>query len=203
MRQHFPVKIKFLTLYNGIGQLQTNQRKFMKNITCTFRKGISPGFKKLMMIMKLTNFLILISVVTAFAGRTYSQTKKLSLSIENSTVKDVLGAIEEQSEFYFLYSRKVIDAERVVSVDVDNENINDVLNSLFYGTDVEYAIKDRIIVLATPDLLNEDIYIEPQQGSVSGNVLDGTGKPLPGVTVIIKGTTTGTIYRCRWFLYNT
>lgn len=165
----------------------------MKNITCTFRKGISPGFKKLMMIMKLTNFLILISVVTAFAGRSYSQTKKLSLSIENSTVKDVLGAIEEQSEFYFMYSSKVINADRVVSVDVDNEKIDDVLNSLFYGTEVEYTIKDRIIVLATPDLLNEEIFIEPQQGSVSGNVIDRSGKPLPGVTVIIKGTTTGTV----------
>ena len=165
----------------------------MKNITRTFRKGISPGFKKLMMIMKLTNFLILISVVTAFAGRSYSQTKKLSLSIENSTVKDVLGAIEEQSEFYFMYSSKVINADRVVSVDVDNEKIDDVLNSLFYGTEVEYTIKDRIIVLATPDLLNEEIFIEPQQGSVSGNVIDRSGKPLPGVTVIIKGTTTGTV----------
>ncbi len=165
----------------------------MKNITCTFRNGISPGFKKLMMIMKLTNLLILISVVTAFAGKTYSQTKKLSLSIENSTVKEVLGAIEDQSEFYFMYSSKVIDADRVVSVEVDDKKIDDVLNSIFYGTDVEYTIKDRIIVLATPELLSDETFIAPQQGSVSGKVIDRSGSPLPGVTVIIKGTTLGTI----------
>lgn len=145
------------------------------------------------MIMKLTNLLILISVVTAFAGRTYSQTKKLSLSIENSTVKEVLGAIEDQSEFYFMYSSKVIDADRVVSVNVDDKKIDDVLNSIFYGTDVEYTIKDRIIVLATPELLSEETFIAPQQGSVSGKVIDRSGSPLPGVTVIIKGTTLGTI----------
>ncbi|KJF42842.1 TonB-dependent receptor [Draconibacterium sediminis] len=143
--------------------------------------------------MKLTNLLILISVVTAFAGRTYSQTKKLSLSIENSTVKEVLGAIEDQSEFYFMYSSKVIDADRVVSVNVDDKKIDDVLNSIFYGTDVEYTIKDRIIVLATPELLSEETFIAPQQGSVSGKVIDRSGSPLPGVTVIIKGTTLGTI----------
>ncbi|WP_163325556.1 TonB-dependent receptor [Draconibacterium mangrovi] len=143
--------------------------------------------------MKLTNLLILISVVTAFAGKTYSQTKKLSLSIENSTVKEVLGAIEDQSEFYFMYSSKVIDADRVVSVEVDDKKIDDVLNSIFYGTDVEYTIKDRIIVLATPELLSDETFIAPQQGSVSGKVIDRSGSPLPGVTVIIKGTTLGTI----------
>ncbi|MCY1721184.1 TonB-dependent receptor [Prolixibacteraceae bacterium Z1-6] len=143
--------------------------------------------------MKLTNFLILISVVTAFAGRTYSQTKKLNLSIENSTVKDVLGAIEEQSEFYFMYSSKIIDVDRVVSVEIDNKKIDDVLSLLFSGTDVEYTIKDRFIVLATPEVLYDNAFSELQQGSVSGKVTDQAGKPLPGVTVIVKGTTKGTV----------
>ncbi|WP_394698682.1 TonB-dependent receptor [uncultured Draconibacterium sp.] len=165
----------------------------MKNITCTFRKDISPGFKKLMMIMKLTNFLILISVVSAFAGKTYSQTKTLQLSMVNSTVKEVLDAIEDQSEFYFMYSSKVIDVDREVSLELDNKKIDTALKSLFNGTDVEYTIKDRIIVLTTPDVLYDNTLIDLQQGSVSGKVTDGAGRPLPGVTVVVKGTTKGTI----------
>lgn len=165
----------------------------MKNITCTFRKDISPGFKKLMMIMKLTNFLILISVVSAFAGKTYSQTKTLQLSMVNSTVKEVLDAIEDQSEFYFMYSSKVIDVDREVSLELDNKKIDTALKSLFNGTDVEYTIKDRIIVLTTPDVLYDNTLIDLQQGSVSGKVTDAAGRPLPGVTVVVKGTTKGTI----------
>ena len=165
----------------------------MKNITCTFRKDISPGFKKLMMIMKLTNFLILISVVSAFAGKTYSQTKTLQLSMVNSTVKEVLDAIEDQSDFYFMYSSKVIDVDREVSLELDNKKIDTALKSLFSGTDVEYTIKDRIIVLTTPDVLYDNTLSELQQGSVSGKVTDKTGTPLPGVTVVVKGTTKGTI----------
>ncbi len=165
----------------------------MKNITCTFRKDISPGFKKLMMIMKLTNFLILISVVSAFAGKTYSQTKTLQLSMVNSTVKEVLDAIEDQSDFYFMYSSKVIDVDRKVSLELDNKKIDTALKSLFSGTDVEYTIKDRIIVLTTPDVLYDNTLSELQQGSISGKVTDKTGTPLPGVTVVVKGTTKGTI----------
>ena len=164
----------------------------MKNITCMFRNEKYPGFKKLMMIMKLTTFIILISMVSAFAGKTYSQTKSLSLTMTNSTVKEVLEAIEEQSEFYFMYSSKVVDVNRTVSVEVSNKKIDKVLNELFAGTDVDYTIKDRIIVLTTPEVLNDNSLVVLQQKSVSGKVTDSSGQPLPGVTVVVKGTIQGT-----------
>ena len=165
----------------------------MKKMTCTSGNEISPGFKKLMKIMKLTTFLILFSVVSAFADKTYSQAKTLNLNMKNSTVKEVLCAIEEQSEFYFMYSSKVVDVDRKVSVDVNNQKINQVLDDLFAGTDVDYTIKDRIIVLSTPEVLNETDLELLQQKVISGTVTDQAGQPLPGVTVVLKGTTQGTI----------
>lgn len=152
-----------------------------------------PRLKKLIRIMKLTSFLLLISVVSVMAGKTYSQTKLLALNMENTTVKQVLSKIEDQSEFYFMYSGKVIDVNREVSVNVKDQKIEEVLKSLFAGTDVDYTIKDRIIVLTTPDVLNKEILADFQQKSVSGTVTDNSGQPLPGVTVVVKGTTNGTV----------
>jgi TonB-linked SusC/RagA family outer membrane protein len=151
-----------------------------------------PGLKNLFRIMKLTAFLILVSVVCVFANETYSQTKKINLDMKNVTVKEVLSGIEEQSEFHFMYSPKVIDANREVVIDAENAKIEEVLKSLFAGTDVEYTIKDRIIVLSTSAVIN-DLFNNQQQKSVTGKVTDSSGGSLPGVSVVVKGTTTGVI----------
>lgn len=147
------------------------------------------------MIMKLTFFIVLISAVSVLAGKSYSQTKTLNLKMESVTVKEVLSKIEDQSEFYFMYSEKVIDVNREVSVNIENQNVETVLKGLFGGTNVNYTVKDRIIVLATPDVFNSDSQtnLQQPQKSVSGKVTDTANQPLPGVTVIVKGTTNGTV----------
>jgi TonB-linked SusC/RagA family outer membrane protein len=142
--------------------------------------------------MKLTTFLIFLSIGCAFASKTYSQTKQLNLNMEDATVKEVLSKIEDQSEFYFMYSGKLIDVNRKVSVNYQNQKIEPVLESLFASTDVEYVIKDRFIVL-TKEGDESDLSSVIQQNTVSGSVTDESGEPLPGVTVLIKGTTNGTV----------
>lgn len=165
----------------------------MKKITDLLGNSKIPELKKLFRIMKLTYFFILISVVSVLANKTYSQTKTLKLNLEKATVKEVLSKIEDQSEFYFMYSSKIIDVNREVSVNIKNKKIEKVLNSLFGGTDVKYTIEDRIIVLTTPEIINKDPLAYLQQSTVFGTVIDQNGQPLPGVTVIIKGTTEGTV----------
>jgi len=70
---------------------------------------IMPSVNIILLKMKLTLFIILLSFFGAIASKSYSQTTKLSLAFKNTTVKEVLGAIENQSEFFFLYSEKIID----------------------------------------------------------------------------------------------
>jgi TonB-linked SusC/RagA family outer membrane protein len=149
--------------------------------------------KKLSRIMKLTTFLILISVVCVFAGNSYSQSKKINLSIKSATVKEVLSAIEDQSEFKFMYSGEVIDVNREVTLSLENVKIEDALKSLFAGTEVNYAIKDRIIVLTTPEIAEGNPAAQQQKKTISGKVTDSSGATLPGVSVVVKGTTTGVI----------
>lgn len=164
----------------------------MKNNVCFLREWKIPGLQKVLRIMKLTTFFILLSVISAFAGKTYSQTKNLNLKMNNSTVKEVLKNIENQSEFVFMYSEMLIDVNREVSIDSEDQKINQVLNDLFAGTNVIYKVKDRFILLTTKEFDGNELFVQ-QQKSVSGTVTDNDGQPLPGVTVIVKGTTQGTV----------
>ncbi len=150
---------------------------------------------KLLMVMKLTAILIMVSTFGLLASETYAQSKRLTLKMENAKVEEVLANIQKQSEFYFfVYSEKVIDADRRVTVNLEEQNIETVLQTVFAGTDVAYLINDRLIVLTTPEVLGKvSPAVAQQQPAVSGTVTDQSGQPLPGVTVVVKGTTRGTV----------
>lgn len=153
-----------------------------------------PGAKKILLKMKLTLCIILFSFLGAMATDLYSQTTKLSLNLKNTTVKDVLGNIEDQSEFFFLYSEKIIDVNREVNIEVHGSTIEKILDQIFAGTNVNYTVKERQIVLTTPEVNN---FLggssTQQQKSIKGKVTDNSGNGLPGVSVVIKGTTIGVI----------
>ncbi|MGQ8336940.1 TonB-dependent receptor [Sunxiuqinia sp. A32] len=144
--------------------------------------------------MKLTLFIFLFSFFGAVASVTYSQTTKLSLDLKDKTIKEVLGVIENQSEFFFLYSEKVIDVSRKVNIEVEASSLEKILAEIFQGENVNYTVKGRQIVLTSDDADNlYDAMLFTQQASVSGKVTDSAGLPLPGVTVVIVGTMKGTI----------
>ena len=149
--------------------------------------------RKFLKTMKLTCLLLTIPLIHILAGKSYSQSTLLNLSMRDASVKEVLVEIENQSEFIFMYSGKLIDVDREVSLDIRNKSLDQVLNKLFSGTDVTYAIKDNIIVLTTGDLLGKELVSGAQQKKVSGTVTDLKGEPLIGVNVVVKGTTTGTV----------
>lgn len=146
---------------------------------------------KLLFTMRLTVFALLIGIFQSYAVNTYAQMTRLTLEAKNSTIKDILYQIEEQSEFYFLYNSKLVDVNRLVNLEVKNQKITDILDILFEGTSTTYKVIDRQIVLTSSEL-GAPLGTE-QQKSVSGKVTDNSGAPLPGVTVVIKGTSGGTI----------
>ena len=151
--------------------------------------SVLSGHRKTFKIMRVSLFLILISAFQVLAGASYSQTTRLSLSMKNSTVREVLGQIEDQSNFYFLYNNQLIDVERKVNVEVKNEKIEVILSKIFEAGTVNTLIRDRHIIITPADGVSS----MQQQKSVSGKVTDNSGLGLPGVTVVVKGTQTGTV----------
>ncbi len=140
--------------------------------------------------MKATLFFIMLGISQVFAMNTYSQNTKLSLDLRNASIKDVLKQIEDQSDYYFIYDATVVDVNKKVSIESKNKLVQEILDEIFRGKDIIYRIKDRQIALTTSSLT---LYNQQQRLSVSGRVTDSSGAPVPGVSVIVEGTTIGTI----------
>ena len=160
-----------------------------KNVNAlTFLKKMV-GLRVLIM-MKLTVFFICFSVLSSIAAGTFSQSAKISLNLEQTTIKDVLKEIENTSNYYFLYNNDLINVDKEVSLKVDNKEITEVLDQIFKGDQVKYMVIDRQIIISPIDTENNTVI---SQQKITGKVTDTQGEPLPGVTVVIKGSTIGTI----------
>ena len=122
----------------------------------------------------------------------YGKDVQFTLKMENVPMKAVLRSIEEQTEFSFVYNSKLIDVNQKVNIDVSEQNINEVLDELFAGTNINYEIVDRHVLLSRKSISDKSVD-QQQQITVRGQVRDTQGNPLPGVTVVVKGTTRGTI----------
>ena len=153
--------------------------------------GLSLCVIKMLRIMKLTVFLMLISFIGVFASETYSQTTKLSLKVEKISLEDFLIKIEDQSEFRFFYSGK-IDVKKKVSGEFKNKKITEILDNIKEEAGIQYEVMGRQIVLS-PINTEKTIKSIQQRNPISGTVTDENGEPLPGVTVLIKGTSRGSV----------
>ncbi len=160
-----------------------------KKRMCYARGGIIGFEQKIELKMKLTLLLFLVGFLNLMASESYSQLATLTISLKNATIEQVLANIEDKSEFNFVYNRDAINLERKVNVNYRDTKVNNILNDLFKNTNVKYRFIDRTIVLST---VSEPVSMS-QPIKVSGKVTDSSGAPLPGVTVIVKGTTQGVI----------
>src|SRR5680860_557286 len=157
--------------------------------SCTFK----PSLK-----MKLTVFLTIVSLFQIQAN-TYSQSKKITLDMPDSTVEEVIQEIESLSDFKCLLNRKDVDLNREVSIKVEKQKIATVLSELFAGTDVGYEVLKKQIVLrkisdkvdSSENSVGNTKNEVNVQFQVSGTITDGDGTPLPGASILEKGTTNG------------
>lgn len=138
--------------------------------------------------MRLFLLLFFIGINTAFA-ETYSQLTRISLSLNNVSIEELFHEIEKNSEYIFLYRENVPVYSRV-SVEVENETIEQILNQILVPRKINYYINNRQ-VLVTKKIENP----EPQQdkNAITGLVTDSDGNPIIGATVMLDGTTTGVI----------
>ena len=144
---------------------------------------------KLFSTMRLTMLALLLTVFQSFAVSMYAQSTKLNLNMKNVAIKQVLNSIEEQTNFFFLYNGKLIDVDQKITVAVNNQDIRDALNQVLAGTAINYEIVDRQILLSNQETKTG----QSKQIKIEGKVLDTNNVPLPGVAVVVKGTTNGMV----------
>jgi TonB-linked SusC/RagA family outer membrane protein len=151
-------------------------------------------------IMKLAVFLILIGLGSVFADNSYSQNTQLSVHLKNGTIKDLFDQIQKQSEFIFFYKDSQVDLNQSLNIDFENVTIEQILEKVLSNTNLGYKIFDRQIVIlpgekkSAPNTNGNPSILEQQQKKeIKGKVTDPKGGSLPGVSIVVKGTTTGTI----------
>jgi TonB-linked SusC/RagA family outer membrane protein len=153
-------------------------------------RGIQLLSKKISRIMKLYLFILVITVMQATATSVYSQTARLNLKMENATIAEVFDAVEKQSDFFFFYNKGKINDQQRVTVDLQNSKIDEVLTTVFGKNAVSYEIIGKNIIVK-PIELSDATSGQQSNKKVTGKVTDQTGTSIPGVSIVVKGTTVG------------
>ncbi|MBN2638262.1 MAG: TonB-dependent receptor [Bacteroidales bacterium] len=138
--------------------------------------------------MRIGLFIFLVSVFQAVGSVGYSQSTKITLKSEALSLVDVLSKIEDQSEYRFIYDKSQIDLDRKAQIDFEEVTVKEVLEELFVKNGVDYQMVGNQVILK-----NSRSHLLQQQRTISGKVTDSSGAPLPGVTVLVKGTMQGTV----------
>lgn len=147
------------------------------------------GIKKLLLVMKLTTIFLFLTVM-AMASNTYSQETRFDLNVKNASIIQVFDEIERVTDFGFLFKTDQLDLNTKYTMEIKNANIDKILGEVLDMNVYSYKMIDHNIVISRNDLGNiQDGKIK----LVSGKVTDSTGAPIPGVTVLVKGTTIGSL----------
>jgi TonB-linked SusC/RagA family outer membrane protein len=167
-------------------KLMTN-KSMKKNFLLEFIKE-RLSCRKLFVFLKFSSIILIVFALNTNAG-IFSRDSKFELSLTNVSIKDVLREIESQSEITFLYNNSDLDVSKIVSINGLDLEITEILNKIFKDTNIGYIIKDKQIILINKESAQQDTLI-----TISGKVIDAeTSGGLPGVTIVQKGTTKGTI----------
>ncbi len=157
---------------------------------------------EILLKMKLLTLLLFAAFVSASAN-SYSQATKFNLNMKDASISDVFQKIEEQSEFIILFNEKTLNVNRKVNVMVKGQTVDKILDQIFEVGKDAYKIFDRQIVIQDEEpsqtssangaaVSSLDLAMNVQQPKiVKGKVVDDTGTTLPGVSIVVVGSTRG------------
>lgn len=147
-------------------------------------KGKIP-FLKPLLVMKLTFLFMMVSFMHVYADGFTQQ--RVTIDLESTDLRSVFSQIEKKTQYRFLYNQSILNKTGKVTIKANNEFVPTVLDKILEGSGITYKIMNgNLIVLSGAGL---DI---PMPQELKGKVLDNTGRPIPGASVTIRGSRTGT-----------
>ena len=142
-------------------------------------------------IMRLTIFIFFLALLQLSAS-SYSQNTRLNIKGNNLTLEEIFDMIEHQSEFSIFYNMNQLDLLKRHDINEENQQVEKILSDLLTGTDLTYTINNKLIVIHKQNEEPRAIDQQSKQGrQFSGKVTDRSGLPIPGVSVVVKGSKTG------------
>lgn len=139
---------------------------------------------KFFLRMKISMILLLVGVMHLSAN-TFSQTK-VSLNMKDATVQEVFSNLEKMTNYTFLYKLDLVNKCGKVDIDATDKDFNQLLDDLLRPLGLFFKIDDRVVVITVREEdEKKDMVI------IKGIVKDEKGQSLPGVTIVLKGTSVG------------
>ena len=160
---------------------------------------------KLLMIMKLTAFLIIVATLQVSAG---SYAQKVTIAGKDLTLDKIFKIIRKQTGFQFIYDQALLEKAHPVTLSVKDAPIKDVLALCLKEPGLNFSVRNgAIIIYKEPEIITPPppaTDASVAAGDIHGTVVDSTGAPLARANVIIQGTKTGTHTdnRGRFSLHN-
>lgn len=160
----------------------------MKNIL--YKESIV-HIKHAFRMMKNTFLALFIFAGTAYATNSYSQNMKVTVVSNSISAEKVISEIESQTDYLFVYDVNNVNLKKKVKVNAHNKPVAEVLDQIFTGTNIAYAMEGKNIML----MKKKEEVVTPQQvdNMVTGIVKDSKGESIIGANIKIKGQTSGTI----------
>lgn len=147
-------------------------------------RGLS---QKMLLRMRLTTLLLCCLFVQSFAT---ASAQSITLKMRNASLEEVIWVLKEKTKLTFLYTDEDVASVKGIDLDVKDLDVDAVLEECLAGTGLDFVKTNDAVIIRKA----EPSAAAPQQEmrKVTGKVTDTEGTPLPGVTVVIAGTTLGT-----------
>ena len=130
-----------------------------------------------------------LALTMSVSAKVYSQQNEVSLNLKDVTLEEFIEEVKQQTGVHFLYNASLFEGADRVTVKARKEPLAEVLEEILgqKGYAIDYRDEVVVIVKQAPELFVPQV----NKRTVSGTVKDEKGQPLPGVSVVLKGTTTG------------
>ncbi|MGV3684664.1 MAG: TonB-dependent receptor [Daejeonella sp.] len=188
--------IEFTIPGRSTGFRSTNNPYRLQPVLTGYGRTNKDHTKRITRIIIRMKMIIAILLVACMQVSAAGYAQKITMTQKNAPVESVLREIKNQTGYLFFYNQDWLKQVKAVNIRVKNASIDEVLDICFDGQPLVYSIVDRTIILsqrkeAKPVNITEVRQPTPPM-EIRGKVTDSKGVPMPGVSVRLKGTSTGT-----------
>lgn len=161
-----------------------------KNSTAISSSRHTCALHKILLIMKLTSVLLLLTILQVSAS---SYAQKITLKANDMSMLAFFAQVQKQTGYDFLYNSKDLKVSKPITVNIENMPLKEALDLCFSNQPLNFYIDKNTVLVKRKD---PEIFRTDQaftQTVLTGKVTDTKDLPLPGVSVRLKGTNVGAI----------
>lgn len=165
------------------------------NLWRKMKPDTDPALKKLRSAMGLAA-LFSVAASMQLSASVYALQKRMSLNVNEESIKEVLFEIERQSGYRFIYESDKVDLSEKVSMRMEQQTVETILRRLLGQAGVYYEITEDNFILISPKSNEQAAHFpvsQQEKNVVKGKIVDENGEPVIGANVVEKGTQNGAV----------